>query len=156
MSQRKRRGDHLHDNCYQQAQNSHDHREGDHRIMVFSIMPRGDWAESEHQRQKETRCSLWREEWRRLESESVHLEAALGQPLLIGETSDKTKIQQPFRLHGYKPASFILLEALKSCINTNPFQIKPAINVRPSSISRRHCSRDRNLALTFEPRSPNG
>ena len=31
-SQRKRRGDHLHDNCDKQAENSHDHRKGDHRI----------------------------------------------------------------------------------------------------------------------------
>jgi hypothetical protein len=37
-----------------------------------------------------------------LESESVHLGAAFGQPLSIRATPDNTKIRQPFWLYAYK------------------------------------------------------
>ncbi|PYL67819.1 MAG: hypothetical protein DMF28_08235 [Verrucomicrobia bacterium] len=59
--------------------------------MVFSIKIPIDLPQSEHQRRKEKRRSLRREEPRMLESESVHLGAALGQLLSIRETSYKTK-----------------------------------------------------------------
>jgi hypothetical protein len=98
--------------------------------MVFSIKLPNNLPESEQQREQETRCNLWREELRIPESESVHMGALFGDNLYrFGKRLTRPKSSIHFDFMFTKQASFILLQALKSCINTNPFQIKPAFNV---------------------------
>jgi hypothetical protein len=95
--------------------------------MVFSIKVPSDLPESEHQRQKERRRSLWREE--RPKSKSVHMGACWPDLYRFEKLLTRPKIQQDFDPTLTKPASFILLRAVKSCIKTDPFQIELAINV---------------------------